>query len=127
VATVPSRQALATPASDAEEVPEQRSERRRLARRGTRADVRRAGDTTSLDLGVRLLEVSEAGACIRLKEHVDVAEELHLILATPDGSQVYDGPATVRWWWPAIDGTLVVGVKVCRPLTVDEVLGLAEH
>jgi len=111
----------------AEEIPENRSERRRLARRGTRADVRQAADVTGPDLGIRLLEVSETGACVRLKDAVDVGQELNLVLTASDGSHVYRGPATVRWWWPAIDGTLVVGVTLRRRLTADEVLALAEH
>jgi hypothetical protein len=111
----------------AEAVPERRSARRRLARAGVRAEVRRGPMGMGPNLAAGAVEVSESGARVRLKVAVPVGEEFQLGLWPPSCLRAIRGSAVVRWCRPTRDGAFVVGVKFRRRLTADDMLLLCEH
>lgn len=110
----------------AEPVPERRAARRRLARSGVRAELRRGILGMGPNLAVGLVELSETGARLRLKTTVQAGEEVEVALWPPVGLRSLRGPATVRWGRPARDGTYLVGVRFRRRLAASDMAHLAE-
>jgi hypothetical protein len=85
-----------------------------------RVEVRRGPLGIGPNLAVRLVEVSEAGARVRLKLPVAVGEEFEVTFWPRARLGPIGGPAVVRWCRPSRPGTFVAGVRFRRRLTEAE-------
>jgi hypothetical protein len=78
------------------------------------------------NLAAGLVELSEAGARVRLKLAVPVGEQFEVALWPPSCLKAVRERAVVRWCRPGQDGAFLAGVRFRRRLTADEVLLLAD-
>jgi PilZ domain len=96
---------------------------RRRARLGSRAEVRRGVLGMSPDLALKLVDVSESGAQVRLVAAVRQGDQVEVALWPPNNAQSVRGPAVVCWCIPTPTGEFRAGLRLRRRLT-DEVLSL---
>jgi hypothetical protein len=97
-----------------------RLNRRLLAQHGVRAECRRG----SLDLGKNIaqavLDVSEDGIRMVLREAVKTAEEVTLTLSAAAYARPLKRLGSVAWAVSSADGTCCVGVRLHKRLTYAE-------
>jgi hypothetical protein len=110
----------------AEEAPERRAGDRRPPRPGTRVEVRRGQLGMGPDVALALLDVSEAGARIRLKAPVRPGDAVEVALWPPGGARSVRGPARVVWCRGDAHGAVQVGVRLRRRLVPQDLFELAE-
>ena len=103
----------------------ERPGRRRPARPGARAEVRRGVAGLGPDLCDRLVDVSEDGIGVRLTAQAFVGEDVEIGLQRPDSGKVVVVRGCVRWCRAAAGGYYQAGVRFARPLTAAEVSELA--
>jgi hypothetical protein len=103
---------------------EQRLTRRRQARPGARVEYRRGLLGLGRDLAMALVDVSEDGLRLRLREQVKPGDEAELLISRPGGGKVMKAEAEVRWCSAAGDGTFLTGVRLRRRLAYRELTDL---
>ena len=99
---------------------------RRPARRGSRVEVRRGLMGLSPDVALKLVDVSEGGAQVRLKCPMRPGEQVEVALWPPGDVQSVRGPGVVCWCLPSPAGDFRAGLRLRRRLHVDVVDLLAE-
>jgi hypothetical protein len=120
------------PAADPAAVPvaepaaDRRTAQRRPPRLGTRVEVRRGQLGMGADLAVELVDVSEAGARIRLTAPIRVGDNVEVALWPPGLARSVRGPARVVWCRGDNQGGVEVGVRLRRRLTPQDLFELAE-
>jgi hypothetical protein len=104
---------------------ERRLTRRRAARGGARAEVRRGDLGLGPDVAVALVDVSEDGVGIRTKVEVQVDDGVTVGLGRPGGGKLLVAQGIVRWCRPEPDGRFRVGLALRRRLTHADLMDLA--
>jgi hypothetical protein len=87
-------------------------------RPGSRAEVRRWG-SRGHDLCEELIDVSTAGARVRLSRVVHRGEKLDVTLWGPDAAWCGRGQAVVRWVVIGEGQTAIAGLYLTRRLTTE--------
>jgi PilZ domain len=103
---------------------EHRVGRRRPARAGCAAQVRVGALGLGPDLGAGLIDVSENGACVRVKTALASGAQVELKLAGPGRGKPVTVMGTVCWCRPD-GGRFMAGVRLARRLTYSEMGDLA--
>jgi hypothetical protein len=98
--------------------------RRRAAKAGGVAELRLGALGLGPDLGAGLVDVSDDGACVRVKAAVAQGAQVELKLAGPGRGKPVAIRATVCWCRPE-GGRFLVGVRLARRLTHSEMSELA--
>jgi hypothetical protein len=105
-----------------------RRNQRRTRRQPPKSSTRARAYKNALGLGTNIaagvLDVSEAGARLLLKEELPVGHEFEVILESP-GSRSVKVLARVVWSVPAADGTFVVGTVFQARLSYPDLHALA--
>jgi hypothetical protein len=99
---------------------------RRPARPGSRVEVRRGQLGMSPDVALRLLDVSEGGAQVRVKCALRPGEQVEVALWPPADVQSVRGPAVVCWCLPTATGEFRVGLRLRRRMITEVVDLIAE-
>ena len=102
----------------------QRRTRRNPPKSSTRARAYKNALGMGANIAAGVLDVSEAGARLLLKEELPVGHEFEVILDSP-GSRSVKVIARVFWSVPAADGTFVVGASFQKGLSYADLLCLA--
>jgi hypothetical protein len=105
---------------------DRRASVRRPARAGTRIEVRRGLQGKNPNLAGRLLDISEEGAQVTLKEPIRAWEVVELALAPAGAAQAIRGPAIICWCIPTTRGEFRAGLQLRHRLTTEEMTLLAE-
>ena len=98
--------------------------RRRPAKSGGVAELRLGAMGLGPDLGAGLVDVSEDGACVRVKAAIAPGAQVELKLAGPGRGKPVAIKGTVCWCRPD-GGRFVAGVRLARRLTHAEMSELA--
>lgn len=101
-----------TTQTDTGTVAEKRISRRRPARSGARAEVRKGVLGLGSDLGSELIDVSEDGLCVKLKAPLDAKQEVEVILRGPGVGKATKCTAEVCWCRPEPAGMYQVGLRL---------------
>ena len=84
-------------------VTEKRLGQRRPALHGAQVELRRGALGLGPSLAVALVDVSDDGLCVHLKEPVAPGEEVEVALGRPLGGKLHKRRGRVRWcragWW----------------------------
>jgi PilZ domain len=110
----------------AEDVPERRAAARRPGRARVRAEVRLGKLGMGPDLGMALVDLSVAGARVRLKAGVRPGDEVEVGLWPAGQARAVRGQAVVRWCRPDREGAFAAGVQFRRKLDVLTLADFAE-
>jgi hypothetical protein len=76
-------------------------------------------------VALALLDLSESGARLVIREALTLGQRVYLVLEGPAGGRPVRRQGTVAWSVPAADGTHCVGVKLLRRLGTEELRCLA--
>jgi hypothetical protein len=71
------------------------------------------------------LDASQTGVRLALKSPLELGQVVSLTLDGPSGGRPARGVGKVVWAVPAADGTCLVGVRLHKPLTYNELALLA--
>ena len=105
---------------------DRRQNDRRPGRPGSRVEVRRGLLGMSPDVALKLVDVSEGGAQVRLKCGLRPGEQVEVALWPPADVQSVRGPAVVCWCLPTPTGEFRAGLRLRRKLIKEVVDLLAE-
>ena len=124
---LPAQEDAADPAKD-DELPwaDRRVSDRRRALAGARVEVRRGLLGMSPDVALKLVDVSEGGAQVRLKCPLRPGEQVEVALWPPADVQSVRGPAVICWCLPTPSGDFRAGMRLRRRLIKEVVDLLAE-
>ena len=126
----PVLETLAEPCAveDDDELPwaDRRVTDRRRARFGSRVEVRRGLLGMSPDLALKLVDVSEGGAQVRVVGPLRPGEQVEVALWPPANAQSVRGPAVVCWCLPTATGEFRAGLRLRRRLSLELVNLFAE-
>ena len=103
-----------------------RASYRRLVRRGVRVTCQRGDLGLGPDLALALLDLSENGARLAVKEPLQPGEEVELNLEGIWHRQPLRRLANVSWCAPKGDGRLEIGVRFQKGLPYAELSQLGE-
>jgi PilZ domain len=96
--------------------PERRLSPRRSPRGSVRAYLRLGGLDLGSDLALSLLDLSEGGAALVVKEAVEIGKEVSVGLEGQSQSRPIMRVANVVWCRPAADGAYAIGVGFQKSL-----------
>lgn len=99
---------------------------RRPARHGAQVEFRRGATGLGQDLAIELVDVSEDGACVHLKESVTPGDEVEVAVGRPLGGKLHRRRARVRWCRSAWGAGFLVEVVFARRLTLIELNEIAQ-
>jgi hypothetical protein len=102
-----------------------RGSRRLPSRNKVRVTCRKGDMDLGPNLAVSLLDASQTGVRLALKTPLDMGQIVSLTLDAPSGSRPARGVGKIVWAVPAADGTCLVGVRLHKPLTYNELALLA--
>src|SRR5262245_1244362 len=101
-----------------------RSSRRQPVRGSTRVRASRNALGLGSSIAQTILDLSEGGARVLLKEELPVGREFELVLDSGCTGGL-KALATVIWCIPAADGAFCVGVRFSKPLPHRNLVALA--
>ena len=93
---------------------------------GAMAEFRRGALGLGPDLAVTLMDVSEDGVCVHLREPVAPGEDAEVMLSRPLGGKPLKRRATILWCRPAWGRGNLVEVLFARRLSHAELSTLAQ-
>lgn len=99
---------------------------RHPARPRAQLEVRRGTTGLGPDLGVELVDVSDDGLCVHIKESVAPGEEVEVAVGRPLGGKLHKRHARVRWCRPAWGTGFLVEVVFAPRLSIIEVSEIAQ-
>ena len=99
---------------------------RKPPRSGSRVEVRRGLLGMSPDVALRLLDISEGGAQVRVKCALRPGEQIEVALWPPGNVQSVRGPGVVCWCLPTPIGEFRIGLRLRRHLPVEVLRHLAD-
>jgi hypothetical protein len=94
-----------------------RARPRRAAKGSIRAACRLGRTGLGKNLALRLLDVSEAGACLALAQAVGPGREVEVGLLAPCCGREHRRAGQVVWCAAAADGSHLAGVRFDQPLS----------
>ncbi len=106
--------------------PERRLSPRRLPRGSVRVYLRLGGLDLGPDLALSLLDLSEGGAALVVKETVEIGKEVSIGLEGQSQPRPIVRVANVVWCRPAADGTHAIGVCFQKALPYRDYIDLTE-
>ena len=112
------------PVPTAKTKPNKRRSRRTASKTSTRLRVYRTAMGLGPNIASTLLDLSETGLRVVLKEAPTVGQEVEVNLESPTG-RTSKSAATVVWIIPATDGTFVVGLRLQKTLTYTDLQALS--
>lgn len=101
----------------------QRASRRQPPKKSTKAKAYRNHLGLGPNIGVQLLDISENGIRVILKEELPLGREFELNFETP--GKAVKVHAKVVWSVPSADGQFVVGAKLSKSLSYSDLHLLA--
>ncbi|MFO0876989.1 MAG: PilZ domain-containing protein [Gemmataceae bacterium] len=110
-------------ASDPPTKRNQRASRRTSPKNSTKARAFRNHLGLGPNIGIKLLDISENGLRVILKEDLPVGREFEIMLETPCKSVKVHGQ--VVWTVPTADGKFVIGAKFTKSLAYADLHHLA--
>jgi hypothetical protein len=99
---------------------------KRLARHGGQLEFRRGASGLGPNLGLELVDVSEDGLCVHIKESVAPGDEVEVAVGRPLGGKLHKRHGRVRWCRPAWGTGFLVEVHLARRLSVIELNEVAQ-
>jgi hypothetical protein len=105
---------------------DRRLSRRLPAKDGAKVEVRTGALGLGPDLALGLVDVSEQGACVRVKSRLVRGAEVEVKLTGVGRGKAVAGPATVCWC-RAAEGCHLVGLKLSRRLAYRELLDFVKQ
>jgi hypothetical protein len=106
--------------------PERRNSPRRLPRVSVRAYLRLGGLDVGPDVALSLLDLSEGGAGLMVKQAVEVGKEVSVGLEGQSQPRPILRIASVVWCRPAPDGAFAVGVHFQKNLSYVDYMDLTQ-
>ena len=106
---------------------EKRLSRRRLPKRHVRAYLRLGGLDLGPNVALSLIDLSEAGACIAVKEAVPLGREVTVGLEGQSHARPIPRVGNVVWCKPGEDGTFMVGIAFQKRLPYNAYLELTQE
>ena len=97
--------------------PNKRRSRRGASKTSTRLRVYRTTMGLGPNIASSLLDLSETGLRVVLKETVTIGQEVEVNLESAATGRTLKLPATVVWIVPATNGTFVVGLRLLKTLS----------
>jgi len=97
-----------------------RLSRRLGARRGIKATCRHGSLDLGKDIALSVLDVSEDGIRLLLRETVKVKQEVYLALTSAGSPRPLKRLGNVAWVVPSADGTFCAGVQLQKRLAYAE-------
>ena len=97
--------------------PNKRRSRRGASKTSTRLRVYRTTMGLGTNIASSLLDLSETGLRVVLKETVTIGQEVEVNLESAATGRTLKLPATVVWIVPATNGTFVVGLRLLKTLS----------
>jgi hypothetical protein len=122
----PPEEALAADAADELPWADRRVADRRRARSGSKAEVRRGLLGMSANLALKLIDVSDGGAQVRLLTPLRPGEQVEVALWLPGKVHPVRVPAVICWCMPTPTGEFRAGMRLRRRLEDNIVNLLAE-
>jgi hypothetical protein len=107
--------------------PNKRLSRRRLPKDAIRVICQKGTLELGPNLALALLNLSEDGACVLLKEALKPREDVVLNLETVISLRPVKCPGQVAWCQPVGDGTYSVGIRFERRVPWLELLNLTRE
>ncbi len=98
---------------------------RKPARHGAQLEFRRGLSGLGPNLGVELVDVSEDGLCLHVKESVNPGDEVEVAVGRPLGGKLHKRHARVRWCRAAWGAGFLVEVVFAKKLSIVEVAEVA--
>jgi hypothetical protein len=74
----------------------------------------------SPDLIIELIDLTEAGAKVRMRGHIRRGDRVAVKLIPPSKAWAADTTAIVRWCLVESDGTALAGIQFRRPLAAPD-------
>jgi hypothetical protein len=99
---------------------------RRLARAAACVEIRRGLTGTNPNLALKLVDVSDDGIQVLLKERMRAWEVVEVALAPAAAGGAVRGPAIVCWCVPTPTGQFRAGLQLRHRLTADDIAMLGE-
>jgi hypothetical protein len=99
---------------------------KRLARHGVQLEFRRGASGLGPNLGLELVDVSEDGLCVHIKESVAPGDEVEVAVGRPLGGKLHKRHGRVRWCRPAWGTGFLVEVHLARRLLLIELNEVAQ-
>lgn len=112
--------------SETTPTPERRLSRRRLPRGSVRAYLRLGSLDLGPDLALSLLDLSEGGAALVVKEAVERGREVSVGLEGQSHSRPIVRVGNVVWSRPAADGAYLIGVGFQKGLPYKDYIDLTQ-
>jgi hypothetical protein len=100
--------------------------RRHPARHGAQVEFRRGATGLGPDLAVGLVDVSDDGVCVHIKESVAAGDEVEVGVGRPLGGKLHRRRARVRWCRSAWGTGFLVEAVFAPKLSIVEVSEIAE-
>src|SRR5438067_920828 len=101
-----------------------RSSRRMSARSSATVEVRRGNLGLGRNLAVLLLDISEGGVCVVLKEALEPMDETAVLLSASGLVRPIKRISTIRWAVKLEDGNYCIGVTFDKRIPYAEVSSL---
>jgi hypothetical protein len=117
---VPAAEAKVAQDSNVAPWAERRLINRQRPRPGTRIELRPGVLGLSPDVVIELIDLTEAGAKVRMRGHIRRGDRLAARLSPPSKAWRTDRSAVVQWCVVESDGTALVGIQFQRPLVADD-------
>lgn len=105
--------------------PNQRRSRRQSPKGSTRVRAFRNALGVGPNIGTSVLDVSETGVRLTLKENLAPGTEFEVNLETVGGSRSVKAIAVIVWSVPAADGRFVVGASFQKAISYSDLQSLA--
>ena len=105
---------------------EKRLGHRRAARPKAEVEFRRGMTGLGANLASELVDVSEDGLCIHIKESVPPGDEVEVAVGRPLGGKLHKRHARVRWCRPAWGSGFLVEVVFAQRLSIVEINEIAQ-
>jgi hypothetical protein len=120
-----STETVAQPTTTVRQV-NRRSSPRLRARGGSKSICRKGTLGLGANVALALLDVSETGVRLRVKEPLALGQEVEVGLQGPGHGSEFKMTGRVVWCIPAADGTHLVGIHFDKPLNFKAVQDLGQ-